>query len=113
MMNINRRALMYFTQNKMQIFLGLLFMPVLTACSDDPQPEAAFDTYASDWENEDFENMYEQLSSDTLENVSSEDFVDRYKDVYEDIQMSDLTVQPNYPEEWEVGEEGRFNSRLM
>ncbi|WP_160112539.1 penicillin-binding transpeptidase domain-containing protein [Salicibibacter kimchii] len=93
-------------QNKVHIFVCMLFILALGACSGGPQPKAAFETYASDWENENFENMYEQLSTETLENVSPEDFVDRYEDVYENIQRSDLTVQPNYPEEWDVGEEG-------
>ncbi|QQK79482.1 hypothetical protein HUG20_06075 [Salicibibacter cibi] len=105
-MNINRGAHTYFMRNKVQIFLGMLFMLVLAACSEDPQPEAAFDTYVSDWEDENFESMFEQLSTETLENISSEDFVDRYEDIYADIQMSDLTVQPLYPEEWDVSEEG-------
>ncbi|MGA9289230.1 MAG: penicillin-binding transpeptidase domain-containing protein, partial [Anaerobacillus sp.] len=80
------------------IALGLLLL-LLAGCSDHPSAVDAFDTYVKDWNKQEFSSMYEQLSPATQKSMSKEDFVDRYKTIYDDVEVEDLKVTFKKPEE--------------
>ena len=78
--------------------LGLLLL-LLAGCSDRPSAVDAFNTYVKDWNKQEFSNMYEHLSPSTQKSISKEDFVDRYKTIYGDVEVEDLKVTFKKPEE--------------
>ncbi|MFK3960070.1 penicillin-binding transpeptidase domain-containing protein [Guptibacillus hwajinpoensis] len=83
---------------KSLIAMGL-FLLLLAGCSDQPSAVDAFDTYVKDWNEQEFSSMYEKLSPATQKEISEEDFVDRYKSIYGDVEVEDLKVTFKKPEE--------------
>ncbi|WP_226659196.1 penicillin-binding transpeptidase domain-containing protein [Pseudalkalibacillus hwajinpoensis] len=76
-----------------------LFLLLLAGCSDQPSAVDAFDTYVKDWNKQEFSSMYEQLSPATQKSISKEQFVERYKSIYGDVEVEDLNVTFKKPEE--------------
>ncbi|CAM4040759.1 Penicillin-binding protein dimerization domain:NTF2-like N-terminal transpeptidase [Geobacillus stearothermophilus] len=66
----------------------------LFSCSKPPSPHDALKTYTSYWTKQQFAKMYDMLSEETKKTVGKEQFVDRYKKIYGDIQVSHLSVAP-------------------
>ncbi len=77
--------------------IGLLMG--LIACSKKPTPEDAVQAYLTAWENEQFEEMYEQLSEQSKETIDKKTFVERYENIYAGIQANNLKLEPNFPED--------------
>lgn len=83
---------------KSLITIGL-FLLLLSACSDQPSAVDAFDTYVKNWNKQEFTSMYKQLSPDAKKAISKDDFVERYKSIYGDVEVEDLKVSFTKPEE--------------
>lgn len=65
----------------------------MTACSStEATPNEQFDTYVNEWRNEDFSKIYGMTTSETQQEYSTEDFVDRYAKIYNDLAISDLAI---------------------
>lgn len=74
--------------------ISLIFITILSACtSNDISPNDQFEMYVNEWSEEEFANMYEMLASDSKQQYASEDFVDRYQKIYQDLGVSELTVE--------------------
>ncbi|SFD97188.1 penicillin-binding protein [Lentibacillus persicus] len=72
-------------------FLSLLFM--VSACSNDEiTPQERFEKYVNHWNEQEFVKMYEMLTSQAAETYPTEDFVDRYQAIYNDLNISELTI---------------------
>ncbi|MCA0988608.1 penicillin-binding transpeptidase domain-containing protein [Guptibacillus algicola] len=83
------------------------FVLLLAGCSSPPSAIDAFDTYVKDWNEQEFSSMYTQLSQDTQESITKEEFVERYKSIYGDVEVQELKVTFEKPEEEpEPNEEG-------
>ncbi|WP_028399653.1 penicillin-binding transpeptidase domain-containing protein [Ectobacillus panaciterrae] len=65
----------------------------LAACNKEPQPEETMKAYIQAWNKQEFSKMYEQLSSDSKKEVSKEDFVKRYENIYSSIEVSQVTAE--------------------
>ncbi|MFP7493185.1 penicillin-binding transpeptidase domain-containing protein [Terribacillus saccharophilus] len=65
---------------------------LLSACSDDQSAKDGLDQFVDNWNAQDFDKMYDQLTDESKENISKEDFVKRYTDIYEQTGVSDLKV---------------------
>ncbi|MBS4219725.1 penicillin-binding transpeptidase domain-containing protein [Bacillus sp. FJAT-49711] len=83
------------------ISLCLILSSLLVACNKEkePKPEDRFADYIKLWNEQKFDKMYEFLSTESKENVTKEDFVNRYKKIYEDLEIKNLKVQFKKPEE--------------
>src|SRR5690625_5248969 len=78
---------------KKLIFLSIIFIALLAACSDDEvTPNESFDTYVNQWNNMEFEKMYSMLTPETQETYEIDQYADRYNKIYEDLSISDLQV---------------------
>ncbi|KHE73204.1 penicillin-binding transpeptidase domain-containing protein [Halobacillus sp. BBL2006] len=79
----------------------VLFLAIFTlvSCSQKPKPEDTFQAYMKAWENQDYEQMYSLLSDGSKEAVSLEDFKEKYKASYEEINMDELGISYELPEE--------------
>jgi penicillin-binding protein 3 len=75
------------------LILMVLCMGVLSACSEPPKPENTFKKYLSHWEKKEYKNMYKMLDAESKKEISEEDFVKRYTDIYSGIEVSKLEVK--------------------
>ncbi|WP_313886488.1 penicillin-binding transpeptidase domain-containing protein [Bacillus sp. SD088] len=87
-------------KKKWFLILLVLLIMILAGCSDKvAKPEDQFGEYVQLWEKQDFDKMYNYLSTETKEQVKKEDFVERYSKIYKDLEIQDLDIQFTKPEE--------------
>ncbi|WP_042222414.1 penicillin-binding transpeptidase domain-containing protein [Oceanobacillus manasiensis] len=78
---------------KIILALAAIILVVLAGCSDDEvTPNERFDTYVKHWSEKEFSDAYEMLSSESEEAYPTEEYVDRYNKIYEDLGISDLSI---------------------
>ncbi|MFZ3576888.1 penicillin-binding transpeptidase domain-containing protein [Virgibacillus sp. DJP39] len=89
---------------KVTFFLVLLLCLFLAACSDDEvSPNDRFATYVKNWHDEDFSKMYDMITEKSATSYTTEEYVDRYKKIYEDlVGVSDLKITYDKLDEKEV-----------
>ena len=77
-------------------------------------PEERFRQYVDLWNKQEFENMYEFLSTESKQSVTKEEFVDRYTKIYSDLGVDPIQVTFETPEEEtdEKAEQVRFPFRV-
>ncbi|QRG66761.1 penicillin-binding transpeptidase domain-containing protein [Brevibacillus choshinensis] len=78
---------------------------------DSPQREGekaktAFSTFTTRWQYGQFSNMYEQLSTKTKQQITKEQFTQRYQNIYEGIEAHNISVEPLYNGPVQPGEDG-------
>lgn len=77
----------------------VLLITVLGACSKGPTPEERFQEYVSLWNEQKFNEMYDFLSADAKSKMTEKEFTDRYKKIYQSIEVSSLKVTYDKPKE--------------
>lgn len=83
--------------------LGLLFILIITACSNNSDEiKTLTEDYLSHWHKQDFEHMYLELSNQSKENYPKSEFVDRYQKIYKDIEVGNLKVVSEFPEQLDL-----------
>ncbi|HBM79465.1 MAG TPA: hypothetical protein DD426_01275, partial [Clostridiaceae bacterium] len=80
-----------FKKKIIAVLVLAVFSALYAGCSRQPKFEDAFKTYASNWSKENFKAMYAQLSADTKKNISEDNFVQRYTNIYDGIGASKIT----------------------
>ncbi|WP_199615136.1 penicillin-binding transpeptidase domain-containing protein [Paenibacillus alkalitolerans] len=70
----------------------LLLLIVLAGCKEEIPPEDVFESYIGYWQQGRYEQMYELISETAKDALSKEEFVNRYRSIYEGIEMSNLYV---------------------
>ncbi|MCT2537235.1 penicillin-binding transpeptidase domain-containing protein [Aquibacillus koreensis] len=80
---------------------------VLAACSDEEEvtPEERLDDYVTKWNEQSFSDMYDMLADETKTTYGTEDYVDRYQKIYQDLDVNNLTVSFEVPTEEDQEEE--------
>ncbi|MGD7007465.1 penicillin-binding transpeptidase domain-containing protein [Metabacillus sp. 84] len=76
-----------------------LFFLLLAGCSNEPAPEERMSQYIKKWNDKEFNEMYDQLTADSKEKISEEEFVKRYKTIYEDLGVEKLKISVNKTKE--------------
>ncbi len=84
------------------LLLLLLTASFTVACSNSAPLEEVAETYISHWNNEEFSDMYNLLTTDSKTEFAKEDFVDRYEKIYKDINVENLDVSYKIPNEAEI-----------
>lgn len=87
------------------ILLSVVIAAIISGCSKEPTPEERFSQYVKLWNNQKFDEMYGFLSEKAKESISEEDFVSRYNKIYKDLEIDELKVSYNQPEEEQEHEE--------
>ncbi len=87
-----------FKKKIIAVLVLAVFSALYAGCSRQPKFEDAFKTYASNWSKENFKAMYAQLSADTKKNISEDNFVQRYTNIYDGIGASKITITPKITE---------------
>ncbi|RST74231.1 penicillin-binding transpeptidase domain-containing protein [Siminovitchia acidinfaciens] len=89
----------------MKKIIGMLFLlliaAMVTGCNKEPKPEERFTAYVKEWNEHNFDKMYDYLSEEAQGKVSKEDFTDRYEKIYKDLEIKNLKVDFKAPEEVE------------
>src|SRR5699024_1954700 len=79
-----------------KLFLLLLFLFTISftvACSNSAQLENQAKNYFSHWNNEEFSDMYNLLSSESKNKFTKKDFIDRYKKIYKEINVEKINLK--------------------
>lgn len=73
----------------------MLTIGILASCSKNKlaDPTDEIDTYINHWQSFEFTEMYEMLNEETKETYRTEDFVERYEKIYQDLQISNLEIK--------------------
>jgi len=75
------------------LLLSLSFFTFIIACSkEEDMLEDRLNTYVSLWQEHEFSSMYEMLSTKALDTYTTEDFIERYENIYEDLNVSKLDI---------------------
>lgn len=76
------------------LLLTIILFITMAACSEDDKvtPNETFETYVEHWHEQDFQKMYHMLSENSLSTYETEDFIDRYQKIYEDLDITDLNI---------------------
>ncbi|SET08737.1 penicillin-binding protein [Oceanobacillus limi] len=79
---------------RVTLLLSAVLLMVMVGCSDDDEvtPHDRFETYVDHWQNQEFAKMYDMLTSESQQEYSTEDMVDRYIKIYEDLEITDLSI---------------------
>ncbi|WP_187442744.1 penicillin-binding transpeptidase domain-containing protein [Rossellomorea vietnamensis] len=98
---------------KKLVFLSVLMSLVfIGGCQEKPQPDDRLDAYIELWNDQEYGKMYSgYLSESTKKTYSTENFTERYQKLYEDLEVNNLQVTYQKPEEnqkWEDQESAKF-----
>ncbi|MCY8405619.1 penicillin-binding transpeptidase domain-containing protein [Bacillus sonorensis] len=74
------------------LFMAAGFLLLVGACSNEPTAKESMDQYVDKWNKQNFEEMYDQLSTEAQKSISKDEFVKRNKSIYEQVGVSDLKV---------------------
>lgn len=97
-------------KNKLMYCLLLILITLFCfGCSDKNAAKTAFDTYVTSWNNKNYSNMYDLLSTDSKSLISKKDFIAKYKNIYDGIGLSKLAITPNYPKSFKPDSDGRVS----
>ena len=103
----------------MKKLIGFLFLMVvvfaLVGCSKEPTPEERFSDYIALWNKQKFDKMYDYLSKDAKQNITKEEFANRYQKIYEDLQITDLKIdfkKPNKDKEADKQAQFSFTAKM-
>ena len=83
----------------------LISLGILAACNKGPQPADRLSQYIKLWNEQKFAEMYDYLSDKSQQSITKEAFVERYKKVYNDLEISNLNIQFTKPQNEEKPKE--------
>lgn len=79
---------------KIIVLIAIILITLLFGCTKDNESTAnnRFDEYIKNWTEQKFDQMYSMLTKETQKTYSTEQFVDRYQKIYDDLGISDLKI---------------------
>lgn len=78
---------------KIVFLMAMLLVVFLVACSNDEvSPNDRFETYVKNWNDKDFTKMHDMLAKKSKSTYPTKEYVDRYKNIYKDLGVSDLKI---------------------
>ncbi|ADZ22727.1 Penicillin-binding protein 2 (serine-type D-Ala-D-Ala carboxypeptidase) [Clostridium acetobutylicum EA 2018] len=94
-------------KRKYLLLLTLLLTISFTfGCSSSDTPKASFEKYINAWNKNDYKTMYSILSTDSKKSISQKDFVSRYENIYDGIELNKISVMPEYPSSYKKDSKG-------
>lgn len=98
--------------NYVRLLIGIgILLVALTGCKEERQPEDVFESYIGHWQQGRYDRMYDLISETSKAALSKDEFVARYRNIYEGIDMSNLTVAA-IPED-EEAKDGASDSQTI
>ncbi|MEN2768713.1 penicillin-binding transpeptidase domain-containing protein [Ornithinibacillus xuwenensis] len=72
---------------------SIILVIFIAGCSEDEvTPHERFDAYVDLWNKQDFTSMYDMLTSDSKEKYPTDQYIDRYQKIYEDLEIKNLEI---------------------
>lgn len=97
---------------KKRFLLSLLLISALIfifGCSNKNTAKDSLDKYISAWNKSDFKNMYSFISTDSKKNISEKDFIQKYTNIYDGIDLSKISITPEYPKSFKKDSNGTIS----
>ncbi len=85
--------------------ISLLLIFLLSGCKEEIKPEEVFTSYIEYWQQGKYEQMYNLISESSESAMTKDEFVQRYRTIYDGIEMSDLEVAAVLDNKEEKGSE--------
>ncbi|MGF7536018.1 penicillin-binding transpeptidase domain-containing protein [Bacillus mexicanus] len=79
----------------------------LIGCSKTDSPEDRMEAFVKQWNDQQFDDMYQSLTKDVKKEISKKDFVNRYKAIYEQAGVKNLKVTAG-----KVDEDDKDNEKM-
>jgi penicillin-binding protein 3 len=73
--------------------LLLLFTLLISGCSNLDKAQKTFDSYSEKWVQNDYSGMYQMLTSNSKTNISEEDFITRYTNIFSATNANNLSLE--------------------
>lgn len=80
------------------LLLLILVIMIFTGCSKSSKAEDIFESYFSQWQQGEYSAMYDLLTTDIKEQLSKEDFIKRYENIFGGIEAKNIKVEINKEE---------------
>ncbi|NMH67555.1 penicillin-binding transpeptidase domain-containing protein [Bacillus sp. RO3] len=94
------------------LVLFVVFSILAAGCQEKPQPDDRLKEYVDLWNEGKFDAMFnEYVNTSTKKTFKKEDFVTRYKDIYDDLEVKDVKAAFKEPEketDWDKESEAVF-----
>lgn len=71
----------------------MIFILLINSCSKVDKEQQIFDSYTQKWIQNDYSGMYQMLSNDSKTNISEEDFITRYSNIFSAINANNLLLE--------------------
>lgn len=81
------------------MLFALFLLIALSGCSNEEKAQERFNEYANLWNKQDFSAMYDYLSAQAKKDISKKEFTERYKKIYEGIEVKNLKIDVLKPKE--------------
>lgn len=81
------------------LLFALFFVTALSGCSNEEKAQERFNEYTTLWNKQDFSVMYDYLSVEAKKGISKKEFTERYKKIYDGIEVKNLKVDVLKPKE--------------
>lgn len=97
---------------KKRFLLSLLLVSVLMfifGCSNKSTAKDSLDKYLNAWNKSDFKSMYSLLSTDSKKNISEKDFIQKYTNIYDGIDLSKISLTAEYPKSFKKDANGNVS----
>ncbi|MBT2216856.1 penicillin-binding transpeptidase domain-containing protein [Virgibacillus dakarensis] len=95
MLHIVFRTFVKGVERLKRFWIGIIvvaFLAVIAGCSDKEEPGDALKAYLANWEDMNFEKMYQHLSQQSKKEIRKKEFVERYNDIYKGIEAKNLQI---------------------
>ncbi|AJA46205.1 penicillin-binding protein 3 [Clostridium pasteurianum DSM 525 = ATCC 6013] len=89
--------------------LLISFILFTFGCNNKNTAKTSFDKYITFWEKSDFKSMYSLLNSDSKKSISEKDFIEKYKNIYSGIDLSKISITPEYPKSLKKDSNGNIS----
>lgn len=93
---------------KKYLFIGLFIFTILFTfgCTSSNTPKTSFQKYVDAWEKQDYKTMYTLLSPSSKKSISEKDFIAKYTNIYNGIEVNKISVDPDYPKSFKKDSDG-------
>lgn len=96
-------------KNILLIVLSIFIAVFAFGCSNKDNPKASFEKYMDAWNKKDYKTMYSVLNTNSKKDISQKDFINKYTNVYNGIELNKLTISPNYPKSFKADSNGNIS----
>lgn len=75
------------------MFISMLTVAMVTSCAKEQTGYEAFKNYVGKWEKKDFALMYGMVSNKTKEEITEQQFITRYSNIYNGIEAKNISIK--------------------